>query len=238
MLNGGMQTLLLDTARNISSFAEDEVGELYVVGIGGTLERIVSATPSTLTIDTVAPAAGRTAGGQQIVLTGAFANLSSVLVGGVAASWSYTMGTSEITATTPAHVVAPVSIDLTPTSGTGFSKTNAFAYLPTTFTDNTLVAGATTAKAQHIYELRQAVDAMRAVAGLGLAPWTDATLSPTSTVIKAAHITELRNYLENVADLLGYDAGSYTDPGLGSGLVIKRVHIEDLRERIRTIAVE
>ncbi len=236
MLNGGMQTLLLDTARNISSFAEDEAGELYVLGIGGTLERIVSTTPSTLTIDTVAPAAGRTTGGQQVVLTGAFANLASVLVGGVSASWTYSNGVTEITVTTPAHVVAPATIDLTPTAGTGYSKTNAFAYLPLTFTDNTLVVGATTAKVQHIYELRQAVDALRAVAGLAVAPWTDAVLLPTGTVIKAVHITELRTYLENAAALLGYAAGSYTDPTLSSGAVIKRVHIEELRQRIRTIA--
>ncbi len=35
------QTILLDTTRNISSFGEDEDGELYVVGLGGTVERVV-----------------------------------------------------------------------------------------------------------------------------------------------------------------------------------------------------
>lgn len=35
------QTVLLDTTRNISSFGEDEDGEIYVVGLGGTVERIV-----------------------------------------------------------------------------------------------------------------------------------------------------------------------------------------------------
>ncbi len=237
MLNGGTQSLLLDTTRNISGFGEDEAGEIYVIGLGGTLERISSTTPSTLSIANVSPLAGRTSGGQQIKLTGAFANLSSVLVGGVSASWSYSSGTSEIMVTTPAHVVAPVNIDLIPTSGTGYSKTNAFAYLPTSFTDNTLVVGSTTVKAQHIYELRRAVDAMRAVAGLGLAPWTDPTLVPASSVIKAVNITELRTNLENVLMLLGYSPpGSYTDPGLSSGVIIKRVHVEELRQRIRTIA--
>ncbi|NOT59851.1 MAG: hypothetical protein HOP19_06450 [Acidobacteria bacterium] len=125
---------------------------------------------------------------------------------------------------------------LTPTSGSPYTKTNAFAYLPTIFTDDTLVAGVTTAKAQHIIELRQAVDALRVVAGLSAAVWTDATLSPASTIIKAVHITELRTNLENAAALLGYAAGSYTDPGLGGGFVIKRVHIEELRQRIRAIA--
>ncbi len=40
-------TVLLDTPRNVSSFGEDEAGELYVVGLGGTVERIVSPTPIT-----------------------------------------------------------------------------------------------------------------------------------------------------------------------------------------------
>ena len=39
--NDSQQTVLLDTTRNISSFGEDEDGELYVVGLGGTVERVV-----------------------------------------------------------------------------------------------------------------------------------------------------------------------------------------------------
>jgi glucose/arabinose dehydrogenase len=46
----GAQTVLLDTALNISSFGEDEAGEVYVVGLGGvmtgTVHRIASTTPS------------------------------------------------------------------------------------------------------------------------------------------------------------------------------------------------
>lgn len=37
------QILLRDTTRNISSFGEDEDGEIYVVGIGGTIEKLVRA---------------------------------------------------------------------------------------------------------------------------------------------------------------------------------------------------
>ncbi|HSI88318.1 MAG TPA: PQQ-dependent sugar dehydrogenase [Pyrinomonadaceae bacterium] len=37
----GQQLLLLDTARNISSFGEDEAGELYVVGLGGTVDKVL-----------------------------------------------------------------------------------------------------------------------------------------------------------------------------------------------------
>lgn len=50
--NGSQHTMLLDTTRLISSFGEDEDGELYVVGIGsttsatGTVEKIVRAEAS------------------------------------------------------------------------------------------------------------------------------------------------------------------------------------------------
>jgi hypothetical protein len=78
---------------------------------------------------------------------------------------------------------------------------------------------------------------LRAVAGLGPAPWTDLTLSPFSTKIKAVHILELRSFLEDAASRLGFPAGlAYTDPGLSSGFVIRRVHVEELRQRIRNIA--
>src|SRR5207302_5998023 len=108
----------------------------------------------------------------------------------------YTNGsgdTSSITITTPAHSVGAVQIDLTPASGPVYSKANAFAYLATVFTDNTIMVGQTTAKAQHIIELRQAVDAMRAVAGLGGAPWNDLALAPGNT-IRAIHILDLRTF--------------------------------------------
>lgn len=199
-------------------------------------ELFFTGTTSTPTIDSVLPVAGRTSGGQQVVLTGSFANLSSVTFGGSTATWSYTNGTSEITVTTPAHVVGAVDIDLVPVSGSTYTKSNAFAYLPTVFTDNTLLVGVTTAKTQHIVELRQAVDALRAVAGLGPAAWTDAVLAPMITTIKAVHIQELRTNLDSVATTLGYATEPYTDPSLSSSIFIKKVHIEELRQRIRNIA--
>ncbi len=47
MMQNGLNTspLLLDTTRNISSFGEDESGEIYVVGIGGTIDRITNPNP-------------------------------------------------------------------------------------------------------------------------------------------------------------------------------------------------
>ncbi|HWS53214.1 MAG TPA: PQQ-dependent sugar dehydrogenase [Pyrinomonadaceae bacterium] len=41
---GSPLTRLLDTALNVASFGEDEAGELYVVGLGGTVQRIRAAS--------------------------------------------------------------------------------------------------------------------------------------------------------------------------------------------------
>ncbi len=54
-LENGVPTLLLDTPMNISSFGEDEAGEIYVVGLGGTVQRVSPVTPTTTTMLTSSP---------------------------------------------------------------------------------------------------------------------------------------------------------------------------------------
>jgi hypothetical protein len=46
MLNGGASTLLMDTTLSITSFGEDEAGEIYVVSQGGTVYRLGDAAPT------------------------------------------------------------------------------------------------------------------------------------------------------------------------------------------------
>jgi glucose/arabinose dehydrogenase len=41
LFDGGGQRVLLDTPLSLASFGEDEAGELYVVGLGGTVHRLV-----------------------------------------------------------------------------------------------------------------------------------------------------------------------------------------------------
>jgi hypothetical protein len=62
--DGTTQSVLLDTALNISSFGEDEQGELYVVNLGGTVSKIVPVEPCTYAISPTRatfPAAGGSA---------------------------------------------------------------------------------------------------------------------------------------------------------------------------------
>lgn len=47
LLQGSSSSLLLDTALNISSFGEDEIGEIYVVGLNGTVFRIADPAAPT-----------------------------------------------------------------------------------------------------------------------------------------------------------------------------------------------
>jgi glucose/arabinose dehydrogenase len=43
---GSQPRLLLDTTRNITGFAQDEAGEIYVIGQTGTIEKIIPAAPA------------------------------------------------------------------------------------------------------------------------------------------------------------------------------------------------
>ena len=45
--SGGVVSTLLDTTLSISSFGEDEAGEIYVVGLGGTVDRLTDPNAST-----------------------------------------------------------------------------------------------------------------------------------------------------------------------------------------------
>jgi glucose/arabinose dehydrogenase len=45
LLSGGAQSLLMSTNLSISSFGEDDEGELYVAGLAGTVHRIINTTP-------------------------------------------------------------------------------------------------------------------------------------------------------------------------------------------------
>lgn len=93
------------------------------------------------------------------------------------------------------------------------------------FTDDPLVA---IVKAIHFTELRTAVDAVRAAAGVGKATYTNAITA--GAVIKAADLTELRSNLDQARSLIGVPPLLYFDPAITpGGTTIKRVHITEIR---------
>lgn len=120
------------------------------------------------------------------------------------------------------------------TSGASTSPSSNLALgTAISFTDPTLTAQVTTIKAQHIYDLRTAVNAARRAANLADATWTDLTLTGGVTA-KAAHIQQLRDRLDEALSALNISVSPFTDPALSTGAtgtLIKRVHVEELRLR-------
>jgi YD repeat-containing protein len=101
-----------------------------------------------------------------------------------------------------------------------------------TFTDDPLTAGTTLVKAQHITELRQAVNAVRASTGLSAAVWTDSSLAGIQ--IKVVHIQELRSNLNPALTAIGFSTPTYTDATLIAGsTVVKKAHVEELRQPVK-----
>jgi hypothetical protein len=101
------------------------------------------------------------------------------------------------------------------------------------FTDLVLVPLSTAIKAAHVNELRTAVNAVRALAGLPAYPFTDPSLAPGATVSRL-HIADLRAALDPARSTLGLLAASYEDPTLTAGAtVVRAVHVSDLRSGVR-----
>jgi hypothetical protein len=94
------------------------------------------------------------------------------------------------------------------------------------FADDPIVPFVTTAKLVHITELRSAVNAVRALAGLSAATWT--TLQ-VGDAIQAVPITELRSALDAARSTLVLPAITYVDPTLSAGTRIKAAHVQELR---------
>jgi hypothetical protein len=99
------------------------------------------------------------------------------------------------------------------------------------FVDDTLVVGSTTIKADHITQLRQAVNAVRAVTtSLGQVTWAE-PINVGVTTIKASHVQELRTKLDEARSALGLSACSYTDASAGQ--LVQKVHIDQLRQCVK-----
>jgi YD repeat-containing protein len=83
-------------------------------------------------------------------------------------------------------------------------------------------------KAQHFYDLRTAINAVRAVANLSAASWGRSTLQGQEVL--ASDVQELRNALDPALSALGISVSAYQDSSL-SGVLIKGIHLEQLQAR-------
>jgi Calcineurin-like phosphoesterase/Purple acid Phosphatase, N-terminal domain len=176
--------------------------------------RATGATEVTIGWTIVANATGyqieRRGSGTPFVAVGGSAN--NVFVDGNASSgMSYLY---RVIATNSAGPSAPSAADLATT-------------IP--LTDDPLVPAVTPIRATHLGELRLAVNAVRALAGLPAASFSGAA-SP-GTEITAMQINELRSALGEALSVLGVSAGGYTD-SVTAGVLVKALHFQELRSRV------
>ena len=99
------------------------------------------------------------------------------------------------------------------------------------FTNEPLVAGSTAIKAAHLVELRQAANALRALAGLSPFGFADSSVT-TSLLVKGVHVTQLRDAITAARATLDLSTSSFTDVSL-SGLRVKAVHFQQLRGAVQ-----
>jgi hypothetical protein len=112
----------------------------------------------------------------------------------------------------------------------------AYERAPLSFTDDPIVAGATTIRALHVLELRSHINVIRAALGLPAYTWTDPTLTPGSTIIQAQHIIDLRSALAEAYVAAAVTPPTYTDAVLTTGITSPRaVHIAELRAAVLAI---
>ena len=113
-------------------------------------------------------------------------------------------------------------------NGSGTSPdSNADLATTVIFTNDPLAAGIAI-EAAHLAQLRNAVNAVRALAGLGAAAVTDA--ASAGVLVRAVHLTELRTALDDARTILALSTGGYSDGGL-TGIAVKALHVTELRER-------
>ncbi len=101
----------------------------------------------------------------------------------------------------------------TDTLGVSSSQTTRnFEYIAPLWTDGMLYTGTNRIKAQHMNELRQAVNQIRAYYGLSAYVWEESIIAgETSMASWASHVSEIRNAIEEIATLVnGWDATSTT----------------------------
>ena len=118
-------------------------------------------------------------------------------------------------------------------NGGGASADSVRDYATTTaFTNDPLASGSTPIRLAHLTQLRQAVNAFRAAAGLPAATFTDP--SPTTqTRVKAVHVMELRTAFNQARAALSYAPIDFVDPNLSAAMPVRAIHFQQLRDVLK-----
>jgi len=98
------------------------------------------------------------------------------------------------------------------------------------FTDDPFIVGSTLFKGVHLTELRSAVNAVRAAAGLTAATFTDA--APAGRSAKALHIQELRAALDPARSAIGVPAMIYSNTA-SAGALVRAIDLAEIRNGVK-----
>jgi hypothetical protein len=196
------------------------------------LAQVVNAAPVTAPPSVVATATSSTS---VLVTWPAVANATSYeisrssnggafTVAGVSAFTSFS-DTGRTANTTYVYFVRAVA------TGGGMSPASPRDIATTVMFTNDPLNPGTAVKRQHLTELRTAINAYRAGAGLAPAVFTDPSVG-ASTLIKAIHVEELRIAVQAARTAYGLSAPAFTDASL-AGKKIKAVHFTELRAVVK-----
>lgn len=116
-------------------------------------------------------------------------------------------------------------------SGQAIATSNVALTTAYGFAQPSLVSGVTAVQASHVTELRPMIAAARTAAATSAPSWTHATLSG-GAVVDDADFIDLRTGINGAISALGMTPAAFTDPTLAN-TVIRRVHLEEIRARIR-----
>jgi endoglucanase len=184
--------------------------------------------PQSAELDFVSPAHGPANAETSVTIHGRnFQGGATVTFQGFSATNVVVVNSTTITANTPARPIGAVVVTVTNPAGAAGVLPDAYTYDPA-YTDDPIVAQVTVIKAVHLLELRDAVNAVRARAGLAPLVFGDGVPAP-GTVIRASHIIDLRNALNAAL----FPNPAYTDPALAPGNAVRAVHIQELRTYAR-----
>lgn len=145
------------------------------------------------------------------------------------------IGTSDVTSYTDLSV-APGTAYLYRVRATQGGTTGPYSASDSTAAvvfAETITAGVTRIKSSHFTELLSAVNALRALAGLGSISFTSPAPSSITT-IRAAHVSTLRTGVTQAYASLGLSSPVFTDATLTTqSTVVKAVHLNQLRTAVR-----
>lgn len=132
----------------------------------------------------------------------------------------------------PANKVYRYRVQAVFTSGVTSDYSNPDLGATVIFEDDPIISGTTMIRAQHINQLRHAVNDAHVMAGLGSITWSVAAPA-TGSEIKAEHVDDLWTRLRSARSTLGLPLLSSMKTVSVKGEIVRASHITDLRDAVR-----